>query len=141
MQYLPPVEMRFDHVGLSVTDLSGAAAFYIAAFGYREQLTFTLGETGIRGAMLTHDSGHRFELFEHPAPAPGLQAGTPIEALGTRGYGHLAFACADIEVPFHRALALGARSVLEPSPSPEPGVRFAFLADPEGNLIELVELA
>jgi len=28
---------------------------------------------------------------------------------------------------------------VRPSPSPEPGVRFAFLADPEGNLIELVE--
>jgi catechol 2,3-dioxygenase-like lactoylglutathione lyase family enzyme len=24
---------------------------------------------------------------------------------------------------------------------PEPGVRFAFLADPEGNLVELVERA
>jgi lactoylglutathione lyase len=36
-------------------------------------------------------------------------------------------------------VATGASGVLEPSPSPEPGVRFAFLADPEGNLIELVE--
>ena len=74
------------------------------------------------------------------ALAPGLHADTPIEALGTRGYGHFALACADIDVLFARALAAGARSVLEPAPSPEPGVRFAFLADPEGHLVELVEL-
>ena len=28
---------------------------------------------------------------------------------------------------------------MPPSPSPEPGVRIAFVADPEGNLIELVD--
>ena len=29
--------------------------------------------------------------------------------------------------------------MMPPQPSPEPGVRMSFLADPEGNLIELVE--
>ena len=38
-----------------------------------------------------------------------------------------------------RLLGLGAREVMAPQPSPEPGVRMSFLADPEGNLIELVE--
>jgi catechol 2,3-dioxygenase-like lactoylglutathione lyase family enzyme len=27
---------------------------------------------------------------------------------------------------------------MPPGPSPEPGVRMAFVADPEGNLIELL---
>ena len=40
---------------------------------------------------------------------------------------------------FARALAAGATEKVAPRPSPEPGVRFAFLADPEGNLVELVE--
>ena len=31
----------------------------------------------------------------------------------------------------------GAGERVSPRPSPEPGVRFAFLADPEGNLVEL----
>jgi len=33
---------------------------------------------------------------------------------------------------------LGARPVMPPCPAPEPGVRMAFVADPEGNLIELL---
>jgi len=37
------------------------------------------------------------------------------------------------------ALRAGATSVAAPGQSPEPGVRFAFLADPEGNLIELLQ--
>jgi glyoxylase I family protein len=36
-------------------------------------------------------------------------------------------------------VAAGACEKVSPRPSPEPGVRFAFLADPEGNLVELVE--
>jgi lactoylglutathione lyase len=65
--------------------------------------------------------------------APG-----PIEAHATRGYNHFAVAAPDIEGAFATALAAGATAVIEPRPSPEPDVRFAFLADPEGNLVELV---
>ena len=35
--------------------------------------------------------------------------------------------------------ARGARPVMPPCPAPEPGVRMAFVADPEGNLVELLE--
>jgi lactoylglutathione lyase len=46
---------------------------------------------------------------------------------------HVGLSVADLDA--------GARALLAPGPSPEPGVRFAFLADPEGNLVELVERA
>ncbi|MEV6841930.1 VOC family protein [Actinoplanes sp. NPDC051411] len=35
-------------------------------------------------------------------------------------------------------VGLGARPVMTPRPSPEPGVRMAFVADPEGNLVEIL---
>jgi catechol 2,3-dioxygenase-like lactoylglutathione lyase family enzyme len=132
------VEPRLDHVGLSVSDLDAAARFYAAAFGFGPELEFAL-PGGIRGAMLRHPSGMRLELFQHPASHPGLRAEDQVAALATRGYGHFALGAERIDPPFADALAAGARPVVEPSPSPEPGVRFAFLADPEGNLIELVE--
>jgi lactoylglutathione lyase len=132
--------LRVDHVGLSVSDLEAACEFYSRAFGFTRQLEFELAPHPIRGLMMRHDSGMRLELFEHEGSAPGVQGASPIEALATRGYGHFAFAAPDIDPVFARALEAGATSVIEPSPSPEPRVRFAFLADPEGNLVELVEL-
>ncbi len=135
------VSLRFDHVGLSVADLDAAIAFYAAAFEYAAEFAFRLEVIDTRGAMLVHPSGHRLELFERPAAVAGLQGLPPLEALGTHGYGHFALNASEIDAPFERALAAGARVVLAPGPSPEPGVRFAFLGDPEGNLIELVERA
>jgi lactoylglutathione lyase len=134
------MSLRLDHVGLSVGDLDATGEFYSRAFGFTRQLEFELAPHPIRGLMMRHESGMRLELFERAGSGPGLQAATPVEALATRGYGHFAFAAPDIDAAFARALEAGARSVREPAPSPEPGVRFAFLADPEGNLVELVEL-
>jgi lactoylglutathione lyase len=135
------MSLVFDHVGLSVADLERSIEFYERAFGFTPEFRFKLDPHPIEGAMLLHESGVRLELFSHDDGHAGLQATTPIEALATRGYGHFALSAADIARPFDRAVAVGARPVLTPRPSPEPGVRFAFLADPEGNLIELVERA
>lgn len=43
---------------------------------------------------------------------------------------------AGLDATFERTVTLGARPVMTPRHSPEPGVRMAFVADPEGNLIE-----
>ncbi len=133
--------LSVDHVGLSVSDLDAASEFYSRAFGFTPQLEFDLAPHPIRGLMLAHPSGSRLELFEHSGSVPGLQATGPIEAHATRGYSHFALRTPDIGAVFADALGAGATAVIEPRPSPEPGVRFAFLADPEGNLVELVELA
>ena len=134
------MRVAFDHVGLSVGDLEAAEAFYTAAFGFCRQLAFELAPHPIRGAMLMHPSGFRVELFEHESSAPGLQGVTPIDAHATRGYNHFAVRAEDIDVLWDQAIEAGATAVKPPADSPEPGVRFAFVADPEGNLVELVEL-
>jgi lactoylglutathione lyase len=132
------MRVGFDHVGLSVADLEAAEGFYTSAFGFERQLAFELSPHPIRGVMLTHPDGFRLERFEHSASVPGLQAATPIEAHATRGYNHFALRSEDIDRLWERAIEAGASGVMPPAPSPEPGVRFAFLADPEGNLVELV---
>ncbi len=133
------MSVQFDHVGLSVRDLDAAVAFFAAAFGYAAEFPFRLEAIDTRGVMLVHPSGHRLELFERPGAGAGLQGLAPLDALGTHGYGHFALTANDIDAPFEQAVDAGARAVLAPGPSPEPGVRFAFLSDLEGNLIELVE--
>ncbi len=131
----------FDHVGLSVADLDAAKAFYGEAFSFSAQFGFTLAPHPIRGVMMSHPSGMRLELFQREGSSTGIQGAAPIEALGTRGYGHFALSAPDIGPVFMQAVAAGAAAVRPPGPSPEPGVRFAFVADPEGNLVELVERA
>jgi glyoxylase I family protein len=134
------VTVTLDHAGLSVADLEASAAFYRRALGFEREVAFEL-PGGIRGLMLKLPGGGRLELFEHPSSDGGLTPESPLAALATRGYGHFAVGTPDIDAVWARALEAGGVEKVSPRPSPEPGVRFAFLADPEGNLVELVERA
>jgi lactoylglutathione lyase len=133
------MRVDLDHAGLNVGDLDAAVAFYGRAFGFELEFGFELPVDSIRGVMLRLPEGGRLELFERPGSTPGPAPASPIEALATRGYGHVAVSAPDIDAIFVGALRAGASERVSPRPSPEPGVRFAFLADPEGNLVELVE--
>ncbi len=132
--------MRLDHVGVNVADLAKAEAWYCAAFGLQRELTVRIDAADLDIVMLRHAAhGHRVELLHRPGGRPGLRAASPAEAALTEGFGHVAFDVPDLDDTHRRLLGHGAREVLPPQPSPEPGVRMSFLADPEGNLIELVE--
>jgi lactoylglutathione lyase len=133
------VTRSLDHVGLSVESLEEERAFYEQAFGFISEFEFELERGDIRGAMLRNPAGGRLELFEHVGSVAGMQARTPNEALRTRGYGHFALSTEDIRSAFEQALLAGATSMVEPAQSPEPGVLLAFVADPEGNLVELLQ--
>jgi lactoylglutathione lyase len=80
----------------------------------------------------------RLELLHRPGSELGRKPGTPAEAALREGYGHVAFNVTDLEAAYDRAVACGGRPVMPPYPSPEVGVRMAFIADPEGNLVELL---
>lgn len=89
--------------------------------------------------MLRHPAhGDRLELLHRPGSAPGPRPAGPAEAALTEAYGHVAFDVADLDDTYAKVVGLGARPVLPPQPSPEAGVRMAFVADPEGNLVELL---
>lgn len=131
---------RLDHVGLNVADLDAAATWYSSAFGYVTELVARVDAVGLDIVMLVHPThGDRLELLHRAGSNPGLRATNPAEAVLTEGFGHVAFDVAGLNATFDRLLSLGARSVVPPQPSPEPGVRMAFVADPEGNLVELLD--
>jgi lactoylglutathione lyase len=133
-------DRRLDHVGLNVANLGAAEAWYAEAFGYERDFVARLDVFELDIVMLVHPvRGDRLELLHRPGSRPGLQAETPPEAVLTQGFGHVAFDVAGVDGTFDRLVRLGARPVMEPRPSPEPGVRMAFVADPEGNLVELLD--
>jgi lactoylglutathione lyase len=123
-----------------VADLARAEAWYQKAFGLQREFATRVGAVDLEIVMLrSEDGGYRVELLHRPGSGPGLRAANPAEAALTDGFGHLAFSVPDLCATHSRLLALGAREIMPPQPSPEPGVRMSFLADPEGNLVELVE--
>ncbi|MFG2944148.1 VOC family protein [Streptomyces adustus] len=130
---------RLDHVGVNVRDLAAQTDWYRDAFGLRTVFEFHLDGPGLRGVVLEHPHGWRVELLARAGSAAGLRAPDPLTAALTEGYGHFALNTPELD-PVHAALvAHGAGEVMSPGPSPEPGVRMAWVSDPEGNLIELIE--
>src|SRR5690242_15905132 len=145
------IAARLDHAGLAVADLEAAAAWFCDVFGLVPELSLKVDAIDLSIEMLIHPSfGYRIELLHRPGTGatgatgatagarPGGKPANPAEAALRAGYGHVAFDVADLDAAWDRAVARGARPVMPPCPAPEPGVRMAFVADPEGNLIELL---
>lgn len=130
---------RLDHIGITVADLDAATAWYGAALGLRPDFDFALPQFGFRASVLLAPGGYRIELIERTGSAPGPSPANPIEAAATRGFGHVCLDVEDVDAQFDALIALGAGERMSPRPSPEPGVRMAYVADPEGNLIELID--
>jgi catechol 2,3-dioxygenase-like lactoylglutathione lyase family enzyme len=129
---------RFDHIGLNVGDLDAMTRWYTKALDLTVEFEFTLPEVDFRGVMLRSAAGYRIELLHRGSNEAGLQAANPVDAARTRGYGHFAVDVADVDAAYRDLVAAGATDRMTPRPSPEPGVRMAYVADPEGNLIELL---
>jgi len=114
--------------------------------GFTEGFAFTIPPAGIRGCFMTGAGAGgavvvRVELIERAGSESAVPPGTapdPNLALLTRGYGHIALATDELDADFAHLVAAGAAAVWEPRTSPEPGVRMAFVADADGNLIELI---
>ena len=123
------------HAGLPVTDLDRAIRWYRDVLGLEHTTTARVPE-GVEIAFVVDASGAGLELFVLDVPPAEAWDG-PITALRRRT-GHVAFSVADLDATFARALAAGGRAVWASRPSPKPGQRIAFVADPDGNLVELM---
>jgi lactoylglutathione lyase len=131
--------MRFDHVGLNVADLPAMTDWYCTAFDLKVEFEFALDHVDFSGVMLRSPDGWRLELLNRPGSVAGLQAADPVDAALTRGFGHVALDVPDVDAAYDALVAAGASDRMSPRPSPEPGVRMAYVADPEGNLVELLD--
>lgn len=129
---------RLDHAGIDVLDLEAQTAFYAGAFDLAVDQRTTLERYNFTYVLLRHATGWGIELFkrENAAPRP-----VPDDVDGQHdvlGYGHICVSVDDIAAVHDHLVALGAASRIPPSPSPVPGIVFAYLVDPEGNLLELL---
>lgn len=124
--------MRFVHVTTRTLDPEAAVRFY-EALGLRRTRTVELERNR---ATLTYmsrpEDDFAIELVHN------WDRDTPYE--GGERFGHFAFEVDDIETAYRRLLAAGGSEVgRPPAPLEGRGHRIAFVADPDGNWVELVE--
>jgi lactoylglutathione lyase len=125
-------QSRIHHVGLPVSALDRSVAWYREALGLTHEST-----AGVPGsvAFMVAPTGERLELLAVDVQPSDWD--DPIAALRD-GVPHTAWTVDDLDAAHARAVGAGGRSVWTPRDTPEPGLRIAFVADPDGNLVELL---
>ena len=145
------MQSRFAHINLIAKDWRRLARFYQEVFGCvpvppERKLEGELleGATGVQGAAIQGihlwlpgygEDGPTLEIFEY---VHSLEA--DLRAVNRQGFAHLAFAVEDVNAARDSVLEAGGQSVGEVvtlAVSDSHFVRFVYVADPEGNILEL----
>ncbi|HWG24075.1 VOC family protein [Actinospica sp.] len=133
--------VRFHHISLSVADLAAQEAWYGGAFGLTHvDERLEMPEAGVRTVVLSDATAAvRVEFVERPASSPVAHT-DPFAATAAQTFTHLALQVANLDAAFARLTGeCGAATVSPPAPGVTEGMRYAYITDPEGNLLELIE--
>lgn len=115
------------HVCLNVADAEESIAFY-EQFGFEESWQFTTPNGGTTNYYVSDSDGVEIQLSE-------TEGKTDFE-MGT-GWDHLALGVENVDGTVARVDHYGL--VEEPGPQPEAGAYTAFIEDPDGHIVELIE--
>lgn len=145
------MSIRYKHTNVIARDWERLAEFYERVFGCvrvppERHLSGAWLEkgTGVTGASF---SGVHLRLPGHGENGPTLEIfqytrneGKPFPLANREGFSHIAFEVDDVPKPMELVLANGGSMIGEVTRSEVEGVgllTFVYLADPEGNIIEL----
>jgi len=139
----------FDHTSFTVTDIHKSVDFWTKALGFKAaSVSPRDGDwqekvTGVPGAelMVAHlyGHGHHMEFIQYTGgakPAPRLEPSMPCVA-------HVCLKVDDIEATWRELLAAGASPqgvVSDVTMGHAKGCKAAYIRDPNGIIVELVEL-
>lgn len=130
---------HLDHVAVNVHDLDASVEWYrrmldavVVSEAQRESTPFSI--VTVEVASLRIDLGSR----------PGMQrsalaGAAPADVTGTTGITHIALAVDDLSREYERLTTRGVQFVSAPKLDEVSGCRYAWLVDPDGNHIELLE--
>jgi lactoylglutathione lyase len=124
--------MSFVHVAVWVSDLETATSFYEEGLGLEFSREFE-GDDGVRNYFVRGDTEAEIQFKYDPDEDRTTEAGA---------LAHLAIEVNDIDATVERIVEVWDCEVTaEPTPPGDGDVRIAFVTDPLGNGIELIQPA
>lgn len=144
--------LAIHHVSIAVPDLETAVAWYCGVFGLQVEQRMDAASFGLRGAFLRRP-GVRLELWQSLSlPATPEARRAPEMDLRITGTKHVAFVVPDLPAAMTALRQRGVEVLMvqrartepmRPDPEPlapgKPRLFAAFIADPFGTAIELID--
>jgi len=136
------------HTGIVVTDLARSLKFYRDLLGLKpwramiESGPYIDGVVGLKGAKIKWEKlevpgGGVVELLQylsHPRRAPKTRRADEI------GASHVAFTVPDVTALWREIKRRGLKVHAAPGLSPDGGAKVAYVHDPDGTIVELVQV-
>lgn len=135
----PAVVGKINHVGLSVHNLEAQIDWYTKAFNMKITQEVERTEPNIKLVLLTAPNGLGIELMARQDSKRVADYHNALETALELGYGHWCLEVDDVRIAYTKLMNAGAISVTEPGPSIKPGIEYAYVKDPEGNLVEIIQ--
>ncbi len=128
--------MRYFHTSISVNDLSESREFYESVFNFKFRSEGERKELKSKFLNLEDENHNVIELFKHDNPTPLSDDLMNMQKVGIK---HIAFIVDNIEKVIKNSRKYNSKIIWPP----KEGItvkRVAFISDPNGIPIELVEL-
>jgi catechol 2,3-dioxygenase-like lactoylglutathione lyase family enzyme len=130
-----------DHISLTVKDVEASARFYMGLFGLKTDKGWERKPEGLRAMVLLSDNTTRLELIQAKDMKPNLNnrnRNNFVDVTKQEGFTHISFSVKNMDGTVAKAVEMGGRIIEKP----RTGITvksFAFVEDPDGIAIELVE--
>ena len=128
----PIAGLAFNHVAFRVRDFQASIDWYAKAFGASEAFRANKDDGTPQLVYLELARGQFIELFPD-GKNPIEQPKDPI------GYGHFCMTVGDLDAAVKHLASLGVETTMAPRVG-RAGQKLTFIADPDGNRIELMEI-
>lgn len=116
------------HTCLNVADADRAADWYVEQLDFEHSWEFTTEDGDTRNVYVADENGVEFQLSDTEGQTPRDQGDQ---------YDHIALKVDDVDATFAEIDHHGV--VKEPGDQPAAGARTAFVKDPDGHHVELIE--
>ncbi|MFC7227366.1 VOC family protein [Salinirubellus salinus] len=120
--------MQFLHTCLNVADADRSVEWYTEQLGFEFSWEFETADGETRNRYVADENGVELQLSETRGVTPEDHGET---------WDHLAVGVEDVDAAFAEIEHHGV--VKEPGDQPEAGARTAFVKDPDGHVVELIQ--